>query len=72
MAEVSWKPAAGAEFYIVHWGIARDRMVFNDQVHGRESVEIRSLMTGVRYYFTVDAVNAAGITTGTETVSLQP
>jgi hypothetical protein len=72
VAEVSWKPAAGAEFYIVHWGIARDRMVFNDQVYGRESVEIRSLMTGIRYYFTVDAVNAAGITTGTEIVSLQP
>jgi hypothetical protein len=41
-------------------------------VYHATNKEIRSLMTGVRYFFTVDAVNGAGIALGEKIVSLQP
>lgn len=72
IAEVSWKPASGAEFYIVRYGIARDRLFSSYQTYHATSHEIRSLNKGVRYFFTVDAVNAAGITRGTDIVALEP
>jgi hypothetical protein len=70
VAEVSWKPAAHADFYIVRYGIAKDRLFGSYQVYGATAKEIRSLNTGVKYYFTVDAVNAAGVTKGGEPVAL--
>lgn len=72
IAEASWKPASGAEFYIVRYGIARDRLFSSYQTYHATSREIRSLNKGVRYFFTVDAVNAAGITRGTDIVALEP
>ena len=72
VAKVSWKPAAGAEFYIVRYGVAPDRLFASYQVYHATTKEIRSLSVGVRYFFTVEAVNAAGITKGSETVPLQP
>lgn len=72
VAEVNWRPAAGAEFYIVRYGTAPDRLFGSYQVYHATEKEIRSLTSGVRYFFTVDAVNGAGITRGRETVALQP
>lgn len=72
IAEVTWKPAAGAQFYIVRYGVAPDRLFGSYQVYHATSREIRSLMAGVEYYFAVDAVNEAGITRGNETVALHP
>ncbi len=70
IAEVSWKPAANAEFYIIRYGIAKDRLFGSYQVYGATSYEVRSLNSGVKYYFTVDAVNAAGVTKGSDAVEL--
>jgi len=72
VAEVSWRPAAGAEFYIVRYGVAPDRLFGSYQVYHSTATEIRSLLSGQRYFFTVDAVNAAGITQEKENVELQP
>lgn len=72
IAEVSWKAAPGAEFYIIRYGIAPDRLFGSYQVYNATSREIRSLNTGGGYFFTVDAVNSAGITKGTQVVSLRP
>jgi xylan 1,4-beta-xylosidase len=72
IAEVSWKAATGAEFYIVRYGIAPDRLFSSYQVYGTTTREIRSLNSGVPYFFTVDAVNTAGIMKGTEVVVLRP
>jgi xylan 1,4-beta-xylosidase len=69
-AEVSWKAAQGAEFYIVRFGTAPNSLLGSYQVYHATTKEIRSLNAGVPYFFTVDAVNAAGITKGTKVVAL--
>lgn len=71
IAEVSWKAVPGAEFYIVRYGVAPDRLFGSYQVYHATTREIRSLNSGVQYFFTVDAVNAAGVTKGTDVVALR-
>jgi hypothetical protein len=61
-ATISWSPAAGADFYIVRYGLARDRLFGNYQVYDATSLDIHSLNVKPNYLFTVDAVNASGIT----------
>ncbi|HTV42132.1 MAG TPA: family 43 glycosylhydrolase [Candidatus Sulfotelmatobacter sp.] len=61
-AVVSWTPAKRAEFYIVRYGLAPDRLFNNYQVYNATNVEINALNSDVRYYFTVDAVNDSGVT----------
>jgi hypothetical protein len=65
---VAWSAAGGAEFYIIRYGTARDRLFNNYQVYGANRFDINSLNTGVTCYLTVDAVNDSGITRGTEIV----
>lgn len=67
-AHIQWTPARGADFYIVRYGLAPDRLFTNYQVYGAGSLDIRSLNTDVEYYFTVDAVNGSGITRGTRII----
>lgn len=68
-AIVHWEPVDGAEFYIVRFGIAPDRLYGSYQVYHSTSLDVRSLNTGVKYYFTVDAVNSYGITPGPAAVT---
>ena len=65
-AHVSWEPVKGAGFYIVRYGIARDRLFNNYHVYQGSSLDINSLNLGTSYYFTVDALNENGNTKGTE------
>ena len=62
---VSWSPMKEADFYIIRYGIARDRLFNNYQVYGADHFDINSLNTGVACYLTVDAVNGSGVTKGT-------
>jgi hypothetical protein len=72
IAEVSWSSAHNADFYIVRYGIAADRLFASYQVYGATSVQIRSLIADVPYFFTVDAVNSVGVTFGHGVVALEP
>jgi hypothetical protein len=65
---LSWSAEANTDFYIVRYGIAPDRLFSNYQVYKSNSVSINSLNVGVKYYFTVDAVNDTGITRGDKTI----
>ncbi len=65
---LSWNAAAGADFYIVRYGIAPDRLFGNYQVYDSTGLKIRSLNIGQEYYFTVDAVNGSGIMLGPEPI----
>jgi hypothetical protein len=67
-AHVSWDTVPQADFYIVRYGIAKDRLFNNYQVYDAVQLDLHSLNTGVSYYFTVDAVNGSGITQGKDTV----
>ncbi len=60
-ATVTWAPGLGAEFYIVRYGLAPDRLFENYQIYGATSAVLNALNDGVDYYFTVDAVNSTGI-----------
>jgi hypothetical protein len=71
-ARVSWTPSARAEFYIVRFGLAPDRLFENYQIYGATEAQINSLNTGTSYYFTVDAVNDSGVTQTKSTALLKP
>ncbi len=61
-AVVSWSASARAEFYIVRYGTAPDRLFGNYQIYNATHAQINSLNAGAAYYFTVDAVNGSGVT----------
>jgi xylan 1,4-beta-xylosidase len=63
-AKISWAATPNTEFYIVRYGIKSDRLFGNYQVYNANSLDVNSLNAGVKYYFTVDAVNSTGITKG--------
>ena len=61
--KVSWSAAAGAQFYVVRYGVGALGWLFhNVQVYGNTSVEINSLVDGQKYSFLVDSINEIGIT----------
>lgn len=70
-AHVSWDTASRADFYIVRYGIAKDRLFNNYQVYEAAKLDIHSLNTGVGYYFTIDAINGSGITRGKDIVEVK-
>jgi hypothetical protein len=63
---ISWQPAKRADFYLIRYGVARDRLFGNYQVYNTTHFDINSLNVGTGYYLTVDAVNDSGITKGTK------
>jgi hypothetical protein len=60
-ATIQWEPAARAGGYVVRFGIAADKLYSNYQVGAVDRLIINSLNSGVRYYFTVDALNESGV-----------
>ena len=54
-AILRWKPVAGADGYIIRYGIAPDKLYNNYMVYDADSVAIHSLNHGVKYYFEVEA-----------------
>ena len=70
-AIVSWPPSEGAEMYVVRYGVAPDRLLGSYQIYHATKADVRSLNTGVSYYFTVDAVNSYGVTAGPPAVSVK-
>lgn len=67
-AKITWAAVSGAEFYIVRYGIAPNKLFSAYQVYDATAVDINALNAGVGYYFTVDAVNSSGITSGSRPV----
>jgi xylan 1,4-beta-xylosidase len=48
----------------IRYGTQRDKLYHNYQVMGTDSVIIRSLNSGSKYYFTIDAFNENGVSKG--------
>lgn len=67
-ATVSWSPVKNADFYIVRYGLAPDKLFSNYQVYHATSMTLNALNVGVSYLVTVDAVNDSGVSQGTQTV----
>ena len=64
-ATLRWSRAPGATGYVVRYGVTRDKLYANHQVGDVDSLTTNALNRGVTYHFTVDALNASGITRGT-------
>jgi hypothetical protein len=69
-AVVSWAPSAQADFYIVRYGVAPDRLFSDYQIYNATNAQINALNSAIPYYFTVDAVNDSGITPTRTVLSL--
>ena len=65
-ADISWNPVAGADGYIVRYGIAKDKLFSNYQVYDASTLHVHTLNAGVGYWFTVDTFNDTGVMKGTE------
>jgi hypothetical protein len=60
-ALVTWDLQRGSQGYNVRWGIAPDKLYSSWMVYGRNSVSIRSLNVGQKYYFAVEAFDVHGV-----------
>jgi xylan 1,4-beta-xylosidase len=54
-AVIRWTPVEDADGYIIHYGIAPDKLYNNYMVYDTDSVAIHSLNHGVEYYFSIKA-----------------
>lgn len=60
-ANISWQPVKGVQGYNVLWGVAPDKLYSSWMVYGDNSLDLRSLMVGQKYYFAIEAFNENGI-----------
>jgi hypothetical protein len=62
---LSWTRVPRATGYVVRFGLSPDKLYGNFQVGDVSTLTMNSLNKGVRYFFTVDALGAGGVTKGT-------
>ena len=60
-ARISWKAVKGAQGYNVLWGVALDKLYSSWMVYGDNSLDLRALTVGQKYYFAIEALNENGI-----------
>ena len=60
-ARISWKAVKGAQGYNVLWGVALDKLYNSWMVYGDNSLDLRALTVGQKYYFAIEAFNENGI-----------
>ena len=61
-ASLRWNAVAGATGYDVRFGVDSTKLLRSHLVYADSTLELRSLDTDTRYWFTVDAFNENGIT----------
>ncbi len=70
-AVIKWEPAAKADFYIIRYGIAPNKLYSSYPVYNTENIKINSLNSSTKYYLTIDAINECGITKGRQIFELK-
>ncbi len=60
-ALITWEAVKDAQGYNVLWGIAPDKLYSSWLVYGTTDLEIKSLNTNQKYYFSVEAFNENGV-----------
>ena len=58
---ISWKAVKCAQGYNVLWGVAPDKLYSSWMVYGDNSLDLRALTVGQKYYFAIEAFNENGI-----------
>ena len=56
-ARISWKSVKGAQGYNVLWGVAPDKLYSSWMVYGDNSLDLRALTVGQKYYFAIESFN---------------
>jgi hypothetical protein len=59
-ADIAWKPVVGADGYIVHWGIAPDKLYTCWHVLDACQLELNALTAGIPVWTAIEAFNANG------------
>lgn len=70
-ATVTWEKQPGTQGYNVRWGIAPDKLYSSWMVYGRNSVAIRSLNAGQKYYFAVEPFDEHGVGSLSQTIEVR-
>jgi xylan 1,4-beta-xylosidase len=70
VAKLQWTKPPGAIGYTIRYGTAKNKLYHTYQVLGNDSVVINSLNSSQSYFFTIDAFNENGITTGKQIITL--
>lgn len=60
-ARISWKAVKGAQGYNVLWSVALDKLYSSWMVYGDNSLDLRALTVGQKYYFAIESFNENGI-----------
>ena len=58
---ISWKAVKGAQGYNVLWGVALDKLYSSWMGYGDNSLDLRALTVGQKYYFAIESFNENGI-----------
>ena len=69
-ATVSWLPSKGADFYVVRYGIAPDKLFSNYQIYNATGMTLNALNVSVSYAVTVDAVSDSGVNQRAQIVAI--
>jgi hypothetical protein len=67
-ATVKWIKDESATGYVVYYGTDINKLYTSFMVYDSDSVKLTGLNKGVTYYFSVDAFNESGITSGTKKI----
>ena len=60
-ARIAWQSVKGVQGYNVLWGVAPDKLYSSWMVYGDNSLDLRALTVGQKYYFAIEAFNENGI-----------
>ncbi|AFD06830.1 family 43 glycosylhydrolase [Solitalea canadensis] len=58
---IKWEKIAGIQGYNVLWGIAPDKLYSSWMVYGENSLLLKSLTAGQKYYFAIESFNENGV-----------
>lgn len=61
---LKWNKISGATGYNIRYGTQPDKLYHNYQVLDTDSLDINTLNSGLKYYFTIDVFNENGVTKG--------
>lgn len=67
---LNWAPSEKADFYIIRYGIAPNKLYSSYPVYSAENIKINSLNASSKYYFSIDAINECGISKGKQIIEL--
>jgi hypothetical protein len=69
-ADISWQKAPNTVGYNILWGIAPDKLYQTYQVWGDapQTLELRALTVGQKYYFAIEAFNENGVSKVSEVI----